>query len=320
MMKPLHTKMNRVYSFIESDLSSTQKKFLNFHQHHVYIKHLKVDFIPQEHERTILIIADNFGKIHKETIDHIPFDYILIIDPFFDKYTCSIIDGKKVFQIPLEPVIFLQIVQGEKLKIDSLFLSKKNDSLFDFLLEMCYPLMKEKNGFVIISDASSSENQSSPTQFENKIKTLPFEIVHKIEQKDFKQFDMFMFMIKTNETETYKINGKLVTVSHMSFWNHIDTLLEVHFTTFSDEWVYLLINLYEDDIFNLDGVYVSEDQKVYNLTKMEDLNELIKKCEFRVIGITLNPRIYEQIFQILMSENSVQEVYIYGFFDEGNTI
>lgn len=304
--------MKRVYSWKKSDLSQTQKKFLNFHFHGEFCKKLKVDFIPQEHERTILIIAENFGKIHKETIELIPFNNILIVDPEMDKYNYSIIEGKRVLQIPLEPVIFLQIAQGEKLKIDSLFISNEDATLFDFLLEMCYPLMK-KNEFSLI--------QQHPFQFENKIKTLPFEIVHKIEQEEFKQFDMFMFMCKTNESKSYTINGKLVTIVYGgSYWDDIDASLEVQFTSFRDEWSEYLIRLYETDIYDLNGVYTdlngvcSADNKVYDLRKMDDLNDLIYQCEFRVIGISLNPRIYEQVFQILMSENQVQEIYIYGFF------
>lgn len=318
MMKHLHIKIDRVYAFIESDLSETKKKFLNFHFHGEFWIKLKVDFTPMERDRTILILTERFGKVHKETIELIPFNFILIVDPFFDNYTCSIIDGKKVLQIPLEPVIFLQIAQGEKLKIDSLFLSNKNDALFDFLFEMCYPLMKV-NEFVLITN-SERGNQSTPNNFEDRIKTLPFEVFHKIEQTEYKQFDMFMFMTKTKDSKSYTINGKVITVSHMSFWNHIDTSLEVHFTTFSDEWVYLLIRLYEDDIFDLDGTYISADETVYDLKKMDDLNDLINQCEFKKIGISLNPRIYEQIFRIIMSDNQVQEIYIYGFLEEGNTI
>lgn len=310
--------MNRVFTFIESDLSETRKKFLNFHFHGEFCKKLKVDFIPQGKERTILILAEKFGKVHNETIDLIPFDYILIVDPEKDNYTCSIINGKKVIHIPLEPIIFLQIAQGMGVKIDSLFLSNVDDNLFDFLLEMCFPLFNEE--FVLITN-SKRDNKEHPKSFEDKIKTLPFEVVHKIEKSNYKQFDFFMFMTKTNESKSYTINGKLVTITNMSFWNHIDTSLEVHFTTFNEEWSEYLIRLYESDIYDLNGVYTdlngvcSADEKIYNLKIMDDFIALINQCEFRVIGITINPRIYEQIFKIIMSENQVQEIYIYGFFD-----
>lgn len=306
--------MNRVYTWKESDLSETKKKFLNFHFHGEFCKKLNVDLIPQGKERTILIIADGFGKIHKETIELIPFNYVLIVDPEMNLYNCSIIDEKKVLQIPLEPIIFFQIAQVMGIKIDSLFLSNVDDTVFDFLLEMCYPLMKEKNEFVLITN-SEKGNQSTLNTFEDKIKTLPFDVFHKIEQKEFKQFDMFMFMSKQSESNSFKINGKTATIIRRCFYNDIDTSLEVHFTTFADEWNDYILRLYQQDIYDLNGVYISAENKVYDLKKMDDLHALIKRCEFRVIGITLNPRIYEQIFKIIMSENFVQEIYIYGFFD-----
>lgn len=315
-MKKLTIRINRIYKWDESDLSPTQKKFLDFHQHHIYCKHLK-DFKPQEHERTILILADNFGKVHKGTIELIPFNYILIVDPEMDLYNCSIIDGKKVFQFPLEPVIFLQIAQGEKIKIDSLFLSNKNESLFDFLLEMCYPLMN-KNEFTFITDASP-EYQSTKTPFENRIKTLPYEVFHQIKQKEFKQFDLFCFMTKTNVSKSYTINGKTITTIHNTYWSDIDCKLDAVFTPL-DEWIDYILRLYQQDIYDFNGVYKSADNKVYDLKKMEHLNKLINRCEYKIVGFTLNPRIKEQVFQIMMSENFVQEIFIYGFLEEGNII
>lgn len=306
-MKRLHIKINRIYTWKESDLSDTQKKFLNFHFHHIYIKHLKRDFFPLENEKILLILTEGFGEIFTQSIELFPpFDYIFIVDPKFDNYNCAITNGKKVFQIPLEPVIFLQIAQGEKLKIDSLFLSNKNDSLFDFLLEMCYPLMKEE--FVITNSEKGNQQQKNA-----------FEVFHKIKKTDFMQFDFYMFMCKTNESKSYNINGKKITIIHGSFFSDIDNLLEAVFSTFDDEWSEYLIRLYEDDIYDLNGVYVSADEKVYDLKIMDQLNELINRCEYKIVGFTLNPRIYEQTFEILMSDNQIREIYIYGFLEKGNT-
>lgn len=314
-MKKLTLKMNRVYSWKGIDLSSTRKKFYNFHQHHLFIKKLQIDVLPQNKELTILIIAENFGEPHPSIIALIPFKNILIVNPNFDGYHTLDIDGKKVIQIGLHQLILIQILQTMGIKIDALFLPIVNCAEVDFLLEMIFPIISDE--FVLITDRTS-DNEYLLNYYEGKIANLPFDFAYRFEQDEFEHLYFYSLVSKQSETTILKIKGKKIIVAHGSVWEKIDSDIEVVFTQFPDDWSEYIISLYENDIFSTDGKYKSADNEFFNLKSIESLDAMVTKCGYESVGFTLNPHVWEQVDRIVNSENAVREIFVYGFFNDPN--
>lgn len=312
-MKKLTLKMNRVYSWKGIDLSST-RKFYNFHQHHLFIKKLKTDVLPQNKERTILILAEYFEP-YPSIIDLIPFKTILVLDVHFDGYHTLDIEDKKVIQIGLHQLILIQILQTMGIKIDAIFLPIINCAEADFLLEMIFPIISDE--FFFITNRTS-DNEYLLNYYEGKLANLPFDFAYKIEQDEFDHLYFYSLISKQAVTTILKMNGKKINVVHGSFWEKIDSDIEVVFTQFPDDWSEYIISLYENDIFSTDGKYKSSDNEVFNLKYIDAIDAMISKCGYESVGFTINPHVWNLVERIIKSENAVKEIFVYGFFNNPN--
>lgn len=302
--------MNRFYDLDESDMSETRKKFHNFQ-----IKRLRIDFHPKEDERTLLILSEGMGKVLR-SIELIPYSYILIVDPNFNKYKCIEIEGKKVIKIGLQHLILIQIIQSIGIKIDALFLPIIDCKKVDFLLNMVFSLIKDD--FILISNRTI-DNDYLLKYYEGKLENLPFEFTYKIEQDEYEHLFFYSLAIKQTEQTQYIRSGKIVNLVHGSFWEKIDSDIEVVFTKFPD--LYLteyLLSLYENDLFSIEGKYKSADNETYNLKKIDSLDAMISICGYESVAFTLHPNVWEKVERIIQSENAVRDIYVYGFFDDPN--
>lgn len=311
-MKKLTIRMNRIYPVNEIELSET--RFKHYHEFHIIIKRLRIDFHPKNNERTILILSEGVGDLLR-SIQLIPFDYILIVDPNYNDYKCIVIEGKKVIKIGLPHLILIQIIQSIGVRIDAVFLPMYNCEKVDFFLEMLYPIMSDE--FILISNRTS-DNEYLLNYYEGILENLPYVFTYPIEIEEYEHLYFFGLAIKQTQQTQYIRFGTTIHLVYGSLWSHIDSDIEVVFTQFPDSLSEYQLSLYENDLFSIDGKYKSADNEIFNLKKNDALEAMVAKCGFESVGFTLFPRVWEQVERIIKSENAVRDIYVFGFFYNPN--
>ena len=303
--------MNRIYHLNELELSET--RFKNYHKHHLIIKRLGIDYQPKEDERTILILSEGVGNLLR-SIQLIPFDYIVLVDPNFNNYKCIEIEGKKIIKIGLPHLILIQIIQSLGIIIDAVFLSMEDFKKVDLILEMLYPIMSDE--FLISSRID--DNEYLLNYYEGKLENLPFVFTYPIEQEEYEHLFLYGLAVKQTQQTQYVWSGKTIHLVHGSFWSQIDNDIQVVFTQFPDLTSEYQLSLYQFDLFSVNGKYKSADNETYNLKKIDSLNAMISKCGYESVAFTLHPNVWEQVERIIKSNNSVKVIYVYGFFNNPN--